>query len=219
METRHECKRIGITMRTVKAEAYSEARDALAFDWVSYMNFALPDVNWLPVPNVGEKVVEFVDAWQLDGLILSGGNDIGEDSRRDTTEQLLLEHFVKSAKPVLGICRGLQLLQNSLGGKLERCDEVVHVAAEHEVTVVKDPSGTDWSGGRRVNSFHRYGVRISDLQPPLQALATTEDGWVEAAQLGNSPVLGLMWHPEREARYSLKDRTMIQWLFGYGPCA
>jgi len=205
-------------MRAVMAEAYPEPRDALALDWANYMSFVLPDAIWMPVPNLGEQVVEYVDAWQLDGLILSGGNDIGESSLRDVTERLLLEHCIQNAKPVLGICRGLQLLQTRLGGKLEMCDQVAHVAAQHEVTIIEDPSSTGWTGERRVNSFHQYGVRVSDLQPSLQALATTQDGWVEAAQLENSAVLGLMWHPEREAQYSLEDRAMIQWLFGHGLC-
>jgi len=62
-------------------------------------------------------------------------------------------------------------------------------------------------------------VRVSDLQPSLQALATTRDGWVEAALLENCKVLGVMWHPEREAQYSREDKAVIQWLFGYERCA
>lgn len=219
METRSGCKRIGITMRAVMAETCPEPRDALALDWAKYMNFVLPDTLWMPVPNLGEDIVEFAKAWQLDGLILSGGNDIGENSLRDRTEQLLLEYCIENAKPVLGVCRGLQLLQTSLGGKLELCEQSEHVATQHSVTITEDPSGTSWTGDRRVNSFHRYGVRVSDLQHSLQALATTRDGWVEAALLENRKVLGLMWHPEREAQYSLEDKAVIQWLFGYERCA
>ncbi len=216
MATRNECRRIGITMRAVEAEGYAEPRDALALDWANYMGYALPDVHWMPVPNLGKDIVEFSEAWQLDGLILSGGNDIGENSLRDTTEQLLLEHFIENGKPVLGICRGLQLLQTRLGGRLEKCDTVTHVATQHEVEITEDPSGTQWAGKRQVNSFHQYGIRVPDLQTSLRALATTQDGWVEAARLENSTVLGLMWHPERDKTYSQKDRGMIQWLFGYG---
>ncbi len=102
MVTRLGCRRIGITMRVVEAEMHPELRDALAHDWTSYMDFALPGMNWMPVPNLGGDVVKFIDAWQLDGLILSGGNDIGENSLRDTTERLLLEYFIENGKPVLG---------------------------------------------------------------------------------------------------------------------
>ncbi len=215
MATRTPCRRIGITMRVVDANGYEEPRDALALQWASYMEFALPGVHWLPVPNLGKRVVGFADAWQLDGLILSGGNDIGENRLRDTTERMLLEYFLEDGKPVLGICRGLQLLQTALGGKLEKCDELTHVAAQHEVNITEDPSSTQWAGKRLVNSFHQYGIRVADLQPSLHALATAHDEWVEAARLENSTVLGLMWHPERGVPYSLEDRGMIQWLFGY----
>ena len=214
MANRVPCRRIGITMRVVDADGYQEPRDALALHWASYMEFALPGVHWMPVPNLGKRVVGFANAWQLDGLILSGGNDIGENCLRDTTERMLLENFIEDGKPVLGICRGLQLLQTDLGGKLEKCDELTHVAAQHEVNISEDPSGTHWAGKRLVNSFHQYGIRLEDLKPPLQALATAHDDWVEAAWLENSTVLGLMWHPERDAPYSLEDRGMIQWLFG-----
>jgi gamma-glutamyl-gamma-aminobutyrate hydrolase PuuD len=216
MATNAACGRIGVTTRVLEDSGCPEPRDALAHDWADYMAFVLPGVNWMPVPNLGSAVLEFADGWQLDGLILSGGNDIGQSSLRDTTEKLLLERFTAAGWPVLGICRGLQLLQTSLGGKLEKCDAATHVSQRHEVNIAEDPSGGHWGGKRMVNSYHRFGIRVPELQAPLQALALTHDGWVEAARLENSAVLGLMWHPERDAPYSLRDREMIQWLFGHG---
>ena len=70
-------RRLGITMRIVHAENYREPRDALAQDWHRFMAVALRLV-WLPVPNLGpEDSRRFCERWRLDGLILSGGEDIG----------------------------------------------------------------------------------------------------------------------------------------------
>ena len=215
MVNKPACKRIGITMRKGDADTYPESRDILAHDWASYMKFSLPEVIWMPVPNLGNNVIAYVDGWQLDGLILSGGNDIGESPVRDETELLLLRHFIESGKPVLGICRGLQLLHKYMGGDLIRCDEKVHVAAEHKVAIHRDILTTNWNAERRINSFHKYGISLSELKPPLKVLATTSDGWVEAARLDDEPVIGLMWHPEREKEYSQCDRSLVRSLFGY----
>ena len=215
MAINFKSRRIGITMRVVETDTYTEPRDALAQDWARYMNLALPDANWIPIPNLGEDVVNFSETWQLNGLILSGGNNIGENTLRDTTEQLLLEHFIDNSLPVLAICRGLQLLQTRLGGQIESCEAATHVATQHEVNIREDPSNTGWSGTRQVNSFHSYGIRESNIHPSLRPLASTQDGWVEAAQLEDKMILGLMWHPEREIHYSATDISIIQWLFGY----
>ena len=81
--------RIGITMRSSAATHYPEARDALARDWHHFMAQALPEVAWLPVPNLGRAVAGWTANWALDGVILSGGEDRGEDPQRDDTEDAL----------------------------------------------------------------------------------------------------------------------------------
>jgi putative glutamine amidotransferase len=65
-----------------------------------------------------------------------------------------------------------------------------------------------------VNSFHRRGIRSRDLAAPLVALALADDEWIEAAISEDPPMLGLMWHPEREERLQRVDATMVRWIFG-----
>ena len=73
-------KRLGLTMRVTDAVGYNEPRDSLAQDWAAFMAVVLPEAIWLPIPNLGTEVGRFVNEWELDGFILTGGNDVGENS-------------------------------------------------------------------------------------------------------------------------------------------
>src|SRR5262245_1136597 len=127
-------KRIGLTMRVASAEGYAEARDALAQDWAAFMALALPDVAWLPVPNLGRRVLEFAQAWNLDGFIFTGGNDLGSAPSRDQTEAVLLNFALQTQRPVFGVCRGLQFIQQFFGGVIWPCGRERHVDVKHPVS-------------------------------------------------------------------------------------
>ena len=130
--------RIGITMRVGQAAGSGESRDCLAQDWARYMAALAPDVAWVPIPNLGAAVAEFIQHWQLDGFILSGGNDLGTCPIRDKTENTVIDHAVRNALPVFGVCRGMQLLQQRGGGALRRCEPKTHLAQKHTVHLRTD---------------------------------------------------------------------------------
>ncbi len=169
------------------------------------------------------SVRNYVDA--LDGLVLQGGADVSPTSYgqqpmrpewagdivRDRYEMELLEGFLKRGKPVLGICRGAQLINVAFGGTLlqdiatQRADARRHVDAElydqlqHEVRFEPDARlaalYTGQSGGQ-VNSIHHQAVdRLgSDLHVEARC---ADDGVVEAIRArGEAFVAGLQWHPE-----------------------
>src|SRR5947207_15010571 len=103
--------RVGLTMREVHPEGYDEPRDALARVWATFLQTALPDAVWLPVPNLGPAAApRFCDQWGINALILTGGEDIGVSPARDATERGLWRHFMRNDRPILGVCRGLQLM-------------------------------------------------------------------------------------------------------------
>lgn len=152
----------------------------------------------------------------LDGLVLQGGADIsplayGEqplkpewagDPVRDRYEISLVEAFTAAGKPVLGICRGLQLVNVALGGSLHqdiphhRSDEYDQHA--HEVRL-EPGSGLarlyGESGPRRVVSIHHQAIK--DLGRGLRVEARAEDGVIEAVR-GEGPgyICAVQWHPE-----------------------
>ncbi|MEM6595521.1 MAG: gamma-glutamyl-gamma-aminobutyrate hydrolase family protein [Pseudomonadota bacterium] len=194
-------RKIGLTMRTVQAEGYDEPRDALAQLWPAFLATALPDADWMYLPNLpADRIVPYCEAWGINALILTGGEDAGRSKLRDESEAALLAWADSCALPVLGICRGLQFMVLAAGGQLEPVAD--HVAQRHGLT-----GAYDW----QVNSYH--GLGVMKLPNTYRALAHAPDGSVEAIQHTTLPWEGWMWHPEREPHFSENDIREIQRIF------
>lgn len=194
-------RRIGISMRIVQAVGYAETRDALSQEWARLMAQALPDTPWLPIPNLGaESVVAFCKDWKLNGLILSGGDDIGQSPLRDSTEHALLDWAEQYDVPTLGVCRGMQLMCARSGAVLVEVQG--HVRTRHALL-----------GERKgeVNSFHAWAP---DRCPSgFRSTAHSTDGVLEAVAHDTLPWEGWMWHPEREASPDALDVQGLKRIF------
>jgi len=169
----------------------------------------------------------------VDVLLLCGGEDVDPSRyktkpsprleevnlRRDAWEFLLLDEAVKLRMPVIGICRGCQLINVYFGGTLwqdlpsERPGEVVHRGKDacHDVRIVADSRLARSLGlnSSRVNTIHHQAVR--DLAPGFRAVAFAADGVVEAIESDALPVVGVQFHPEK--LFILKDRDEFRLLF------
>ncbi|MFF0466137.1 gamma-glutamyl-gamma-aminobutyrate hydrolase family protein [Micromonospora zamorensis] len=169
----------------------------------------------LPPDDVDGEVVAV-----LDGLLLAGGADVGPgrygqrpDPRtedrpdRDAGELTLLTAALAAELPVLGVCRGMQLLAVAYGGTLHQHlpDVVGHEAhrpapgvyGSHPVRFASGSlAATVLAGVDRVNSYHHQAVADPGR---LSVTGWAEDGVVEAVEDGTRPfVLGVQWHPENE---------------------
>ena len=149
-------------------------------------------------PNVEEAATELYQRVKPRGLLLSGGNDLcslgGDRMDRDRTEAKLVEIFERDDRPIFAICRGLQLLFSRENVLLERVPG--HVRERHFVHTL------DGRRLREVNSYHNFSART--LPENWEGLARTEDGCVEWARRGRR-IQGIMWHPEREPKFSEED--------------
>ena len=168
----------------------------------------------------------------VDVLLLCGGEDVdpsryktkpsprlGEvNLRRDAWEILLLDEAVKRRLPVIGICRGCQLINVYFGGTLwqdlpsERPGEVQHRGTHlHGIRIVADSRLARRLGFDRseVNTLHHQAVR--DLAPGFRAVAFAADGVVEAIESDTLPVVGVQFHPEK--LFVLKNRDEFRALF------
>lgn len=201
-------------MRVAPEAKYTELRDALSQDWQEFMTFALPEVNWMPLPNLGPDIAEYIEAWKLDGLLLTSGNDLGENDRKDATDFAALDFAIANQIPVFGICRGMQVVHVHFGGDLTRCPAEYHVCKSHPVSI-SDPSVKSLVGisGMTVNSYHNFGIRATGVPSALLPFATSGD-WVEGFRDRTGIVTAVMWHPERDRPFSDWDRKIIRWAFG-----
>ena len=158
-----------------------------------------------------------------DGILMTGGHDVDPSvyheeakascgvscSRRDQMESYLFDRCYREDKPVLGICRGIQLMNALLGGTLyqdlptEHPSGVNHHqqhpydAPVHAVTLTPGSPLQQLLGQQTlaVNSLHHQAIRA--LAPGLAAMAVSEDGLVEAVCLpGKKFVWAVQWHPE-----------------------
>ena len=185
-------------MRVENAHAGGEARDALAHGWAELLARALPDAAWVPLPNVGAEIARVATALALDAVILTGGNDVGSCPRRDHSERQLLQLCLTAAVPVLGVCRGLQMVQTFFGGAVAAAGERHHAGRAHAIEVV-DGRGRDLLGCARLvaPSYHRFGVAADALAPGLEAWALSADGLVEVLAHRSARIVAVQWHPER----------------------
>jgi len=191
---------IGLTQRLTRVEPHGERRDSLALDWYPFLQaLGRP---WLALPNEPEMAVDLCARFDLGGLILTGGEDIGLYSERDQTEAALLDWTRQTSRPVIGVCRGFQFIRHWLGGRNLPVDPIVHRATTHEIEI-------EGQGRRVVSSFHNYAPELTgavedSLRPLARCLA---DGADEAAV--GPGLLGLMWHPEREAEPKAFDLKLF----------
>ena len=151
----------------------------------------------------------------LDGIVFSGGEDLGENEARDRGELALLQAALERDLPVLAICRGVQLLNVARAGDLVQHlpDEVGHEEhravlgefSEHGVRV-QPGSLVDGHAGR-VKSHHHQGIgRVGDGLVPV---AWAEDDTIEALEDPSRRfALGVLWHPEAGADQALFDKLV-----------
>ena len=192
----------------------------------------------IPSYDDDKALVSLLDT--LDGIVLSGGADIDPDylgeepldcisinPRRDRQELTLVRLAVERQIPVLGICRGIQVLTAALGGKLyqdikiqhdrpsiEHSQTIARGLPSHEVKLEKDSLLYGFFGKETlaVNSFHHQAVK--EVPAGFRVTASAPDGIIEGMEsTAFRPIMGVQWHPE--CFLLENDRTMLpifEWL-------
>ncbi len=217
-------KRIGITQRVVYLEDIDERRDMLDQRWYDFAEEI--GVRLIPIPNNLENVVSYIDELKLDGFIFSGGNNVGifgdsliegktiEDDdvayERDKTEKTIIEWSVKKAKPIIGVCRGLQFINAYFSGVQDSVNPDIHVAKDHEILFRDEDWEKIYNQVSTVNSYHRYGINEDKLADELITTAIYNDRQIEAFKHYKFPLYGIMWHPERYDIFQKSDIEFFQ---------
>jgi N5-(cytidine 5'-diphosphoramidyl)-L-glutamine hydrolase len=208
---------IGVTQRVDKVANYEEWRDALdqrLIDWIVKSGFSpVPIPNSLVDTTLFNNCQATMDNWlstvNIDAILLSGGNDIGDVKHRDFTEKYLLSWAEKNRKPVLGICRGMQMMGVYMGGRLMEVGG--HVRVRHQLQI---KNCQPQSLPKLVNSYHN--LVLEQCPDVFQILAKSEDGSIEAMKHKELPWEGWMWHPEREIEFVKIEQERFKKLMSNG---
>ena len=190
----------------------------------------------LPLALEEEDCIQLSES--LDGLLCTGGPDVhpfrfGEETLRycgdfsplrDEAELSLFHQFYKRKKPVLGICRGIQLINIALGGDIYQDLDaqlpdrlpIAHKqpfradAPSHHVDLAPDSQLSRITGTTRlaVNSLHHQAVNIPG--PELTVSAVSEDGFTEGLELSSHPFcIGVQWHPEHMSKKNERQQNLF----------
>ena len=191
---------VAITQRVVNASNRPEIGDYLDARWATTLDTL--GLRPLPLPNHAPSVREMLSDIPVSLLILSGGNDLASLSNpndafphRDEVERYAIALATAHEIPILGVCRGAQLLLREMG--VDPVRQSGHAGTVHSIRTV---SRTPWRWPLEfsVTSHHDWVIRQESLPPSIEVLAEADDGTVEAFRHLDERRWGMMWHPERE---------------------
>lgn len=196
-------KKVGVTQRVLNLTQFGERRDCLDQAWPRFLTAC--GLMPLALPNVIEAAMAVCNGADVSGFVLTGGNDLaalgGDAPERDAVENALLDFAEQRGLPVIGVCRGMQLIQERFAIPLRRVEG--HVVQRQMISVEGEP--------REVNSYHYFGAQ--ETKPPLAVWAVAPDGVVKAIRHSSRAITGIMWHPERRTPFSPSDVALFRQIF------
>lgn len=201
-------KIVAVSMRIDYIDPREEIRDAIDQKLINFISLA----GFIPVlvPNIlfynnnSNKNNSSLDNWlkktKVEAIILSGGNNIGDYPQRDKTELNLINYAKEEEIPLLGICRGMQMLaywsgielspvKGHVGKRLKLFGEIKH----------------------EVNCFHEFIIKSCPAN--FFVIAKCKKGTIQAIKHKYLNWEGWMWHPEREQTFNDYDITRLRSLF------
>tara|TARA_B100001559_G_scaffold320060_2_gene331071 strand:+ start:4410 stop:5075 length:666 start_codon:yes stop_codon:yes gene_type:complete len=213
---------IGMSMRITENSSYIEYRDSISHDWINYLNKY--NISPILIPNNLNDNREFLNSVGISGIIISGGDSIIQHPtnpnetiyhQRDVTEWDILTIGIEMKLPILGTCRGFQMINKFFGGNITENISTTHkhtVAREHQIDILENPVTAGFLNHKPfVNSYHDDGVRIPDLSDDLTSFATWDDQIIEGFFHPHLPIIGIQWHPERSPNSQALNETIINY--------
>ncbi len=192
--------KILISCRSYYDKNYKELRDCVDQRLISWVVC----LGYVPVlvPNIfGQKknfndLKKFLSEIKPHGLIISGGEDFGVNKKRDTLEKNLIDYFFKKNKPVLGICRGFQLISKLFGSKIIKANE--QVRKKYKITIKEKIP-------QNINAKCYFNYTINKIPKNFELIGENKikikiTPWM--IKSNNQSCECWMVHPEREKKFN-----------------
>lgn len=204
-------KLIGISSRNMVVDGITKV--FVNQNYLDYLEFGGFTYIILPL-KLTQSVLEMCD-----GFLITGGYDMDPrffkqeknpssvlvDRIVDLSDLQIIRHALSYQKPLLGICRGLQVLNVALEGSLKQ-DFPHHQGTRHEIVTNPSRIIPDLQPMEETNSFHHQV--IEELGKDLIATGKAHDGVIEIIEHKTRPILAVQFHPEREIRSELSKKIM-----------
>jgi putative glutamine amidotransferase len=188
-------RKIAISQRIDYIKDREEHRDSLDQRLIEFID----SLNLTPllIPNSlvnsGERLEGWLNSIKPNGILFSGGNNIGDFSSRDKTEKKIYQWAIERSIPLFGICQingvNLKYVSN-------------HVSVNHKINL----SNHNQLITRK--SFHEFAIQ--DCPNDFKITHYTSDGIIEGIEHYSKNIKAIMWHPEREDIFFEYDKEMIK---------
>lgn len=204
-------KKILVTQRIIENHTYPETRECYDLKWIDFFKV----IEYLPIIISSKaKMENYFNELDINGILLTGGNDlfsVSNDNKlsklRDNFELNLIEYAIKNNKPIVGICRGMQIVGEFFGIKLKKVEN--HVIKSHEIIPNKNSLFFhELKNIKDVNSFHNYSIEKVPSGFTLSASST--DGNIEAIENNTLNIFCQMWHIERDLIFSKENIKILK---------
>ncbi len=212
---------VGITVQKLQHPDYAEEGHYLNVRWQKFADAI--GVTLIPIATT-KLAKQMIDKRYIKAIILSGGGSLSKefpkrnlnntvinniDLNREEIEKTLIEFSLESNMPIIGVCRGMQALGMFFGGKLSKVND--HVNTRHTLSYYCPILESNIN--RTVNSYHNYSIKMHSIPDCFQANIDCMNA-VEQMTHDNNKMLGIMWHPERETKFSDLDIKLFRKFLG-----